>query len=170
MSLDQYIYSNNIRKADAIKVAKSWGLLTHYVIYLGRESEYTNFGMQHGYYQGGRNGHLFIANMTDGVKVLAEAEVIQHLETYQPTGINRFNGNEYERQAAIHRALEKRNEASYNLILNNCEHFASYVQTGNPSSGQAQVGIAAGLLLLLGIGAYIFGGEEDESDNRRRNT
>lgn len=164
MTLDQYIYSNNIRKADAIKVGKSWGALTHYVIYLGRESEYRNLGFSGGYYHQGRNRHLFIANMKEGVKVLTEEEILKHLETYQPTGINRFRGNDYERNLAIDRALSRMNEADYHLVLNNCEHFASYVQTGSASSTQSQVGIALGVLALIGLGAALLGGQDDEDD------
>lgn len=170
MTLDNFIYNNSIQKADAIKVAKSYGLLTHYVIYLGRESEYTNTGLQGGYRYGGRNRHLFIANMTGGVKIIPEEEALEFLETYQPTGINRFRGNAYERDLAINRALSKLNGESYNLILNNCEHFANYVQKGEASSGQSQAGVVLGLLALLGIGAMFLSGDDDDKDNRRRNS
>jgi Lecithin retinol acyltransferase len=167
MTLDNFIYHNSIQKADAIKVAKSYGLLTHYVIYLGRESEYTNTGLSGGYRYGGRNRHLFIANMTGGVQVIPEEEALKFLETYSPTGINRFRGNAYDRELAINRALSKLNGESYNLILNNCEHFANYVQTGTASSGQSQAGVVLGLLALLGIGAMFLSGDDDDKDRRR---
>lgn len=165
MTLDQYIYQNNIRKADAIKVGKSWGVLTHYVIYLGRESEYQNLGFSDGYYNYGRNRHLFIANMLGGVKVLTEEDVLKHLETYQPSGINRFIGGVRDRNVAINRAFSQLNVSNYHLILNNCEHFASFVQTGAATSKQSNVGITAGIALLIGLGIALLSNNDDDEYN-----
>lgn len=171
MNLDQFIHQNSIQKADAIVVRKkAVGLLSHYVIYLGLESEYywIDDGGRHRSYRerGRRDGHLFIANMGTGVNILREQEVLPMLKDYQPKRINRFLGNQAAREAAIERALSEQNQENYNLILNNCEHFANYVQENNRYSQQSQnVGIGLGALLLVGLGIALFGGSKDDDDN-----
>ena len=42
----------------------------------------------------------------------------------------------------------------YNLVFNNCEHFATYCATGKKSSGQVQGTVAAGVI-GAGIGVGI---------------
>ncbi len=133
MSIQQFIFNFNIRPADAIVVKKEKiGILDHYVIYLGIDQ----FGE-----------HKFIANYTEGVKFLPLWQIAQFLKTYVPVRLNRFLGNEMQRQSAVLRALSRLNENAYNLILNNCEHFASWVQNGTPESEQVEV---FGKSLLLG--------------------
>lgn len=167
MNLDSFIQRNRVQKADAIIVRKKFlGLLSHYVIYLGRESEYEStdrYSRSQRYYRGGRDGHLFMANMSGGVKVLREGHLREYLIYLEPNRINRFQGGEQARKAAIARALSKQNENSYDLILNNCEHFATYVQEGKARSGQSQnAGLALGALLLLGLGAAFLSGSDDD--------
>lgn len=124
MSIQQFIFGYNIRPADAIVVKKeNFGILDHYVIYLGIDQ----FGE-----------HKFIANYSAGVRFLPMWQIVQFLKAYVPVRLNRFVGNEIQRQSAVHRALSRLNENSYNLILNNCEHFASWVQNGTPESEQVE--------------------------------
>ena len=57
MTLNQFIVSNNIKPADSIVMKKKlFGMLNHYVIYLGI-SDYK---------------HVFIANYTKGVKIISD--------------------------------------------------------------------------------------------------
>lgn len=146
MDLDFFIHAHDIRPADAIVVKKEkFGILDHYVIYLGKD--------QYG-------EHKFIANYTKGIQFLSYLEILNFLKTYVPVRINQFLGNYNERRIAVNRAITRLNENAYNLILNNCEHFANWVQKGLPTSEQVKStgnGIAA-----VGVGLGIAGILDDD--------
>jgi hypothetical protein len=124
MTLSEFIKANNIRPADAIVVRKQFiSLLDHYLIYLGIQ-----------------NGeHKFIANYTKGTQILSYDELREFSSEFKVSRIRRFIGNEIQRTAAVSRALSRKDQISYNLIYNNCEHYANYIQTGKDSSQQSQV-------------------------------
>lgn len=128
MELNRFIKNNGIRQADAIIVRKEkLGLFDHYVIFLG--------------YHPNTNEPTFIANYRDGVSILPRYELFAFLQSYKPVSIRRFHGTEQEREYAIQRAfsdLHTRGTRGYNLIKNNCEHFASWVQTGVRESKQVK--------------------------------
>jgi hypothetical protein len=63
------------------------------------------------------------------------------------TRIVRFEGDNFQRKHAIQRALEKLGQP-YDLINFNCEHFATYVQTGIPTSNQVRWGLFAAATLI----------------------
>ena len=129
MTLDQFIRDYKVKPADAIVVKKDFiGLLDHYLIYLG-------------YYSG---EHKFIANYLRGTKILSYAELNSFSREFSPSRIRKFKGNDIQRNAAVERALSRCDQYSYHLILNNCEHFANYVQEGKPFSKQTTV-FGAGL-------------------------
>lgn len=141
MIIDQFIRVYKVKPADAIVVKKeTFGILDHYVIYLGKDQN---------------NKHLFIANYLTGVKFLSAEELMHYLKTYVPVRINPFIGNDTLRRSAIKRALDKLNEKSYHLILNNCEHFATWVQKGIPKSNQVE---AFGQILTAVGGAVAISG------------
>lgn len=121
MNLDDFIIINRIQPADAIIVKKNFiGLLNHYLIYLGRVG----------------NEHKFIANYTKGTRILTYSELNYYLEDFVPDKIRRFVGNDFQRNTAVQRALLRKDQTSYHLLFNNCEHFANYVQTGKDASQQ----------------------------------
>lgn len=121
--LDQFVSANNLQPADAIVVKKEpLRLLDHYIIYLGK-----HYGE-----------HLFIANYTRGTRILTQNELDKFSYEFTPKQIIRFTGNEIQRNSAVQRALSHRDQSSYHLILNNCQHFSTYVQTGKSSSSQTQ--------------------------------
>lgn len=131
ITIDKFIRENSIRPADAVVVKKEpYRLLDHYIIYLGMES----------------SGHIFIANYTWGTKILTEIDLIQFATEFSVDRIRRFQGNELQRHTAVHRALSRRDQSSYHLLYNNCEHFSNYVQTGSPFSQQTKT-LGAGLVL-----------------------
>lgn len=141
MSIDQFIKAYNVRPADAIVVKKeNFGILDHYVIYLGKDE----FGE-----------HKFIANYTKGIHFIKPFELIKFLKTYVPVRINHFVGNDTQRFAAVKRALTRLNENAYNLILNNCEHFANWVQKGLHKSEQVEDFGKA--LAITGVGVGVAG-------------
>jgi len=124
MNIDQFIQINKLQPGDAVVVKKdNIGLLDHYLIYLG----YT-FGEP-----------KVIANYFQGTRLLSSSELADFSTRYTPTKIRKFLGNEVQRDAAVNRALNSCDQNSYHLILNNCEHFANYVQLGVPSSKQTTV-------------------------------
>jgi hypothetical protein len=124
MNHEEYIRTHNVRPGDAIIVKKNLiGLVDHYLIYLG-----IHYGE-----------HRFIANYTRGTRILSKSELDNFSQRYSPIRIRRFTGNEIQRNAAINRALNKSDEDSYHLILNNCEHYANYVQYNKPYSAQVNL-------------------------------
>lgn len=129
--LDTFIARNNLQPADAIVVKKQpFKLLDHYLVYLGIDAY----------------GHVFIANYTQGTRILRESDLAQFLPDFVPSRIVRFVGNYIQRNAAVQRALSRRDQSSYHLIVNNCEHFSTYVQTGKGESSQVRA-ISSGLVL-----------------------
>lgn len=141
MTIREFISAYNIRPGDAVVVKKeAFGILDHYVIYLGVDN---------------RGQHKFIANYSKGIQFIQELELINFLKSYIPVRLNRFLGNELQRMSAVNRALSRLNENAYNLILNNCEHFANWVQKGLPKSEQVDdVGKA---LAITGAGIGLIG-------------
>jgi hypothetical protein len=139
VNINNFIQHYGLRPADAIVAQKlQFGLLKHYIIYLGFiEGE-----------------HRFMANYTKGIQLISRFELVQLLGTYGPVAVNRFKGNEFERQQALNRAWSRRGEQEYNLILNNCEHYKNFVHRGKAQSEQVtQFGaglVAAGALMVAG--------------------
>lgn len=141
MTIEQFITAHDLKPADAIVVRKEeFGILDHYVIYLGKD----NLGK-----------HKFIANYSKGVQFIEPRELIEFLKLYVPVRLNRFIGNELQRVNAVRRALTRLNESAYNLILNNCEHFANWVQKGLPKSEQVED--AGKVLAVTGAGIGLIG-------------
>jgi hypothetical protein len=152
MKLNRFIENNGIREADAIIVRKEkLGLFDHYVIFLGYDR---------------RTGKPeFIANYRNGVEILPTNELYEFLRSYKPVSIRKFKGTEQQRQYAIQRAkqdLRMGSSIAYHLIKNNCEHFASWVQTGVRESKQVKdfgKGAAVG-----GLGLTIAGLASKDAD------
>jgi hypothetical protein len=142
MTIHQFLRIYNVRPADAIVVKKeNFGILDHYVIYLGH---------------GDKGEPIFIANYLTGVQFLSADDLVHFVKTYVPVRINRFVGNDSLRRSAVKRALSKQNEQAYDLILNNCEHFATWVQKGIPKSNQVEtfgqfLTIAGGVIGISGV-------------------
>lgn len=135
MNLNQFITHYNIRPADAIVMRKKFmSMVDHFVIYVGVH-----------------NGiHQFVANHTKGVQFITYSELDNFLEKLQPTRLERFPGNEVQREKAIHRAVHRLGERDYRFFSNNCEHFKNWVHYGTHKSEQVE---AAGQGLLFGLGA-----------------
>jgi hypothetical protein len=142
---EQFVVANNLRSADAIMLKKKFfGMFDHFAVYLGRES--------------GTNRPIFAANYTQGVQIIKDEEANTFLQTLEPEKVDRFNGTPQQRDAAVQRALSKTGEKSYNLILNNCEHYKNFVQYGRRYS--PQVDNAGNALMVTGGIAAIAGAAE----------
>lgn len=121
MNVSQFVEINNLKPGDAVVVKKDGiGLLDHYLIYLGEHI----------------GEHKFIANYTRGTRILSYNQLFDFAREYSPRRIRRFLGNEVQRHAAVVRALSRRDQNSYHLLLNNCEHFANFTQKGKAYSQQ----------------------------------
>ena len=149
MTLNEFISYNQLRPADAVMLNKKiFGMLDHYVIYLGIV----------------QGGHMFIANYNKGVQIVSENDLKQFLKILVPRQIHRFKGDIVQRQEAVQRGLKRLGEKEYDLFNNNCEHFKNDIQYGVSKSHQvdsfkngivtvAFVGIGIGILSsLLGNG------------------
>lgn len=139
-TLDFFVLVNDLRPADAVIVKKNpFKLLDHYLIYLG-----TDYNKE----------HVFIANYREGTRLLRQQELAEFSQDFVADRISRFKGNLNQRNAAVQRALSRKDQSSYHLLKNNCEHFSTYVQTGNAHSGQVQTfGTTLVLTGLLTAGA-----------------
>jgi hypothetical protein len=144
MKLSEFIKTYNIRPADAIIMQKKlFGMLDHYVIYMGI-----------------MNGqHKFIANYKTGVDYIPERDLHEYLQKLVPIDIDRFTGNELQRKYAVNRALSRIGEKAYDLFYNNCEHFKNFVHYGKSKSKQVEnfktglkvVGILALLIAFVSL-------------------
>jgi hypothetical protein len=81
-----------------------------------------------------------------GVRLVKASDFFQMHKQYN---VQKFPGNYPARIAAVKRALSALGQP-YDLILYNCEHYASFVQHGKSESRQVQNGFAfaCGVLLL----------------------
>ena len=123
MTINQFIRRYAIQPADAVIMKKKlFGMVDHYVIYLGVYN----------------HQHTFVANYIKGVKVIANHELNQFLQYLAPTNIDRFPGPEYDRQNAVKRAISRINEKAYDYLANNCEHFKNWVHKGEHRSEQVE--------------------------------
>lgn len=146
MNIKNFIKVNGIQEADVIIVKREkFGIFDHFVVFLG---------YHHITYE-----PLFVANYGEHVDLISNRKLLDFLQTYTPTSIRRFKGNSIDRKYAIKRALNELNspiKVGYNLIVNNCEHFANWVQKGIRESEQVEnfsKGAVVAGLGLLAIGA-----------------
>ncbi len=63
--------------------------------------------------------------------------------------------NALEKGITLRRAMSRIGEQSYNLLFNNCEHFAIWCKTGIHRSKQAEVFLKNGSLGVLAIGQLL---------------
>ena len=137
----KFIIENNLQPADAI-IAKKIGyrVFDHYIIYVGYDYSH----------------HWFMANSkSEGVRYYNENEVVELVKKFEPVRIEKFEGNDFQRQEAAERAASLQGKP-YSLFGSNCEHFANYVQYGVKESRQLTNWVGVGLLALV-IGTLAFG-------------
>lgn len=131
--MKEKFYLNTLQSADRIVIPKSsLNLIQHHVIYLGKD----------------KNGNrVYIENaIGKGVQIVSEAYVFRH--GYEITRVDRFLGNQQQRNCAIQYAMLLIGK-DYNLFDFNCEHYANTIQHGESYS--SQVGVGLGFVLLTFI-------------------
>lgn len=141
MTLVQFVNYNQLRPADAIVLRKKFmGMVDHFAIYLGNDEIGTP---------------KFVANFTKGITIIPDDIINKQLQKYVPERIEKFKGNNSERQSAIERAWERIGEKAYGFFSNNCEHFKNWVHYGKPISEQVD---KAGNVISFGGATMLFGG------------
>jgi Permuted papain-like amidase enzyme, YaeF/YiiX, C92 family len=143
--MNSIIKQYNLKPGDRIVVPKS-GLrvIQHHAIYLGQNNQGVDLIAEN------KIGH--------GVRLITANEFFEYVINI--TSIERFAGNNYERQLAVQKALQKLGKP-YDLINYNCENFATEIQTGVSYSEQVVtiykgVAVAAGFTLLFGLLGNLF--------------
>lgn len=136
--VEQIVSQNSLRPADVVVLRKKFfGMVDHFAVFLGWNAA---------------RKPVFAANYTQGTNYISDSELNNFLQTLEPERIERFAGNNFQRQQAIERAKLKIGERNYSYINNNCEHYKNFVQTGKPHSEQVENfgnGIAAVTLFAL---------------------
>jgi hypothetical protein len=122
-----------LQQADRLVIPKSGlNFVQHHAIYLGKDN----------------NGNrIYIENAIGrGVQVVSEAYLFRG--GYVLTRVERFEGNQLQRDAAVRLAVSLQGK-KYDLINFNCEHYANTVQHRKPHSKQVGVGFGIGLFALI---------------------
>jgi hypothetical protein len=140
MNIYQFISLNKLKPADAVELAcRQAGFPMHYAIYLG---------IRHGQ-------PTFIANITEGIRVIQGKQLLDFVAKYEVTDIERFTGTMGERTAILKRAISRLGEKGYNLVFNNCEHFKNWV-LHNESKSKQVIRIGS-TIAISGVFLYIIG-------------
>ena len=114
--------------ADHLRVPRQHGLFLHHGIDLGDGS------VAH-YLEGREILRSPLAEFSRG----QEVSVVSH-DQASPAGIT------------LRRAMSRIGEQNYNLLFNNCEHFANWCKTGRHRSGQVEDWLHTGSLGALALG------------------
>ena len=117
--------------ADHLQVTREHGLFKHHGIDLGD-------GTIAHYLEGREIIRSSIKDFCRG----QSSRVIIH-EDASPNGLT------------LRRAMSRIGEQSYNLLFNNCEHFANWCKTGRYSSAQMEKWIQTGSLGALALGQLL---------------
>ncbi|QNI83904.1 lecithin retinol acyltransferase family protein [Synechococcus sp. PROS-7-1] len=141
--------------ADHLRVPRQHGLFLHHGIDLGDGS------VAH-YLEGREILRSPLAEFSRG----QEVSVVSH-DQASPAGVT------------LRRAMSRIGEQNYNLLFNNCEHFANWCKTGRHRSGQVEDWLHTGSLgalalgqlmpaaLLTGLGLLLRKGLIDEASKER---
>ena len=117
-----------IRAGDHLQVPRQHGLFMHHGIYLGDGS---------------------VAHYLEGREILRSS--VGEFSCDQPvTILTHFQCSPIS--VTLRRALSRIGEQKYNLLFNNCEHFASWCKTGRHQSRQVESWLQTGSRGVLAIG------------------
>ena len=141
--------------ADHLRVPRQHGLFLHHGIDLGDGSV--------AHYLEGRE---ILRSPLEEFSRGQEVSVVSH-DQASPAGVS------------LRRAMSRIGEQNYNLLFNNCEHFANWCKTGRHRSGQVEDWLHTGSLgalalgqlmpaaLLTGLGLLLRKGLIDETSKER---
>jgi len=141
--------------ADHLRVPRQHGLFLHHGIDLGDGTV--------AHYLEGRE---ILRSSLEEFSLGQSVSMVSHEES-SPAGVT------------LRRAMSRIGEQNYNLLFNNCEHFANWCKTGRHRSGQVEDWLHTGSLgalalgqlmpaaLLTGLGMLLRRGVIDEQSRRR---
>lgn len=136
MIQNSFAVTKGLKSGDIIVVPKSrLNIVQHYVVYWGMDINGNHFYLENNYKY--------------GVRYITEADFVASNPFFNK--IIPFPGNEYERSAAIERAVSCIGKG-YNVAVFNCENYANFVQTGVAHSEQVN---KANGIMLIGLLAVI---------------
>ncbi len=119
--------------ADHLKVPRQHGLFVHHGIDLGDGT---------------------VAHYLEGRQILRSP--LQDYSLGQPVSTVPYPpGSCSPPGVSVHRALGRLGEQRYNLIFNNCEHFAHWCKTGRHRSAQVEGWLQTGSLGALALGQMV---------------
>ena len=156
------VSDSELKKGDVIGVHRMGGAYDHYGIYTGRgrvihfSNEGSDFGgdirVRRATLSQFKNGasNVFVVDF-EAYRDYVENPELFDFEGLFKLAIDSFFGNEitiYSPEETVRRAESQLGEGDYNIVFNNCEHFAVWCKTGKHESSQVQI-------LLEGIGSGI---------------
>ena len=131
--------SNTIQQGTHLKVSR--GIYTHHGIYVGNGNVVHYSGLAHGFNKGK-------IELTSLKKFMGEANELKYVK-YDTTI------QTYAKDEICERALRRLNEDKYNILFNNCEHFACWCVTGRKESKQVQAVMQLTTTVFISVGVTI---------------
>ena len=119
--------------ADHLQVPRQHGLFNHHGIDLGDGS---------------------VAHYLEGRAILRSP--LAEFSREQPVSVVNYPAGECSAAGVtLRRAMGRLGEQNYNLLFNNCEHFAHWCKTGRHRSGQVEDWLHTGSLGALAFGQFV---------------
>ncbi|MBD1194052.1 lecithin retinol acyltransferase family protein [Vulcanococcus sp. Clear-D1] len=119
--------------ADHLQVPRQHGLFNHHGIDLGDGT---------------------VAHYLEGREILRSP--VQEFSRGQPLSVVSYpDGSCSAPGVTLRRAMGRLGEQNYNLLFNNCEHFAHWCKTGRHRSEQVENWLHTGSLRALGLGQFV---------------
>ena len=146
------VSDSELKKGDVIGVHRIGGVYDHYGIYTGRgkiihfSNEGSDFGgdicVRRATLSQFKNGasNVFVVDFEAYRDYRENPELFDFAGLFK-LAIDSFFGNEmtiYSPEETVERAKSQLGEGDYNLVFNNCEHFALWCKTGVKESSQVQ--------------------------------
>lgn len=92
----------------------------------------------------GKQDDLLLRKMC--VKITNIERFLNGKDNYE---VKQFKNEKYSANEAVKRAKNEIGSKNFNILLNNCEHFAIWCKTGNRKSNQVNLALSIVLLYLL---------------------
>ncbi len=119
--------------ADHLQVPRQHGLFNHHGIDLGDGT---------------------VAHYLEGRAILRSP--LEEFSRGQPLSVVTYNPNDCSTpRVTLRRAMSRLGEQNYNLLFNNCEHFAHWCKTGRHRSEQVENWLHTGSLGALALGQFV---------------
>ena len=146
------VSDSELKKGDVIGVHRIGGVYDHYGIYTGRgkvihfSNEGSDFGgdirVRRATLSQFKNGasNVFVVDFEAYRDYRENPELFDFAGLFK-LAIDSFFDNEltlYSPEETVERAESQLGEGDYNLVFNNCEHFAVWCKTGKHESSQVQ--------------------------------